>query len=178
MLLLNGALALIQVIGAPLVAAYYRQPMITEMLRVQALLYLATPFIAVPYALLAREMDFRKQAKVNLTSSLASAGTALGGALAWAAWVGAASGRSGVSWTDVGFEIQGDTAVAVTYDVTKDPGDTAVCSLRALDRNKTAIGVARVTVGPSSSRTTRTSARSSSPARSSAPGAWKSPPST
>ena len=82
LLLINGGLALVQLIGAPLAAAYYRQPIVTDMLRVQALLYLTTPFIALPYALLAREMDFRKQAKVNIASSIASASTALGGALA------------------------------------------------------------------------------------------------
>jgi O-antigen/teichoic acid export membrane protein len=87
MLLLNSGLALLQIVGAPIIAAYYRQPLVAEMLRVQALLYLATPFIGVPYALLAREMDFRKQAKVNLISSLVGAGTALGGALAgWGVW--------------------------------------------------------------------------------------------
>jgi O-antigen/teichoic acid export membrane protein len=82
LLLVNGALAAVQIAGAPLAAAYYRQPLVTDMLRVQALLYVTTPFIAIPYALLAREMDFRKQAKVNISSSVASASTALGGALA------------------------------------------------------------------------------------------------
>ena len=43
------------------------------MLRVQALLYLATPFIALPYALLARAMDFTKQAQANMVSSVAGA---------------------------------------------------------------------------------------------------------
>ncbi len=48
----------------------------------QALFYLTTPFIALPYALLSRTMDFRGQAKVNIIASLASASAALGGALA------------------------------------------------------------------------------------------------
>ncbi|TPG41028.1 lipopolysaccharide biosynthesis protein [Sphingomonas koreensis] len=87
LLLLNLGLAAIQIVAAPLAAAYYRQPLVTDMLRIQALLYIATPFIAVPYALLARELDFRKQAKVNFVSSIASAATALGGALAgWGVW--------------------------------------------------------------------------------------------
>ncbi|NIJ22458.1 O-antigen/teichoic acid export membrane protein [Sphingomonas naasensis] len=80
LILLNGALAALQLACAPLVAAYYRQPMVAELLRVQALLYLATPFIALPYALLSREMDFRKQAKVNFVSGIAGALTALAGA--------------------------------------------------------------------------------------------------
>ena len=82
LILLNGGLAFLQVALAPLAAVYYRQPMVADLLRVQALLYLFTPFIALPYALLAREMDFRKQAKVNLASSVLSAAAALGGALA------------------------------------------------------------------------------------------------
>jgi O-antigen/teichoic acid export membrane protein len=51
------------------------------MLRVQTLLYLATPFIALPSALLARGLDFRNQAKANLVSAFVAAGTALGCAL-------------------------------------------------------------------------------------------------
>ncbi len=36
----------------------------------------------------------------------------------------------------------------VTYDIGKDPAATAVCSLRALDVHKTAVGIAEVTIGP------------------------------
>jgi O-antigen/teichoic acid export membrane protein len=82
LIVLNGGLALLQLLLAPVAAAYYRQPMVADLLRVQALLYLATPFIALPYALLAREMDFAKQAKVNFISSVLAAAAALGGALA------------------------------------------------------------------------------------------------
>ena len=81
LILLNGALGAAQFFAAPIAAAYYRQPIVADLLRVQALLYLATPFIALPYALLARAMDFRRQAQVNLVSALAGAFTALGGAL-------------------------------------------------------------------------------------------------
>ena len=81
LIVLNLALAIIQVSFAPLGSAYYRQPIVGDMLRVQAVLYLTTPFIALPYALLARSMDFRHQAKANITASIASAVTALGGAL-------------------------------------------------------------------------------------------------
>ena len=87
LLLLNGALAALQFAVAPLVATYYRQDAVATMLRVQCLLYLATPFIALPYALLSRELDFAEQAKVNIVAALAGAGAALGGALAgWGVW--------------------------------------------------------------------------------------------
>ena len=87
LVVLNASLALAQVLLAPVAAAYYRQPLVADLLRVQALLYLATPFIALPYALLSRTMEFRAQATANVAASLAGAGVALGGALAgWGVW--------------------------------------------------------------------------------------------
>ena len=47
---INLALAAVQVCAAPFVAAYYRHPEIAPILRVQALLYLTTPFIAIALA--------------------------------------------------------------------------------------------------------------------------------
>lgn len=82
LLLVNASLAVAQLALAPLAAAYYRQPIIADMLRVQALLYATTPFVALSYALLSREMDFRVQARVNILASIASASTALTCALA------------------------------------------------------------------------------------------------
>ncbi|UIJ46215.1 lipopolysaccharide biosynthesis protein [Sphingomonas cannabina] len=82
LILLNFGLGLVQVALAPLAAAYFRHPQVAELLRVQALLYVTTPFIALPFALLAREMDFRKQATVNIVAAVAGAIAALAGALA------------------------------------------------------------------------------------------------
>lgn len=82
LLVLNAALAAAQLALAPLAARYYGQPIVADMLRVQALLYLTTPFIALPYALLSRSMGFRDQATANIAASVASAAAALGGALA------------------------------------------------------------------------------------------------
>ena len=82
LLLLNALLAAIQFFGAPVAAAYYGQPMVADLLRVQALLFLATPFIALPEVMLGRALDFRRQAIVNLLAAFAGAGTALGCALA------------------------------------------------------------------------------------------------
>lgn len=81
LILLNLTLGAIQFAAAPAAAAYYRQPQVADLLRVQALLYIATPFIALPQALLSREMDFRKQALVNFVSAMAGAIVALAGAL-------------------------------------------------------------------------------------------------
>lgn len=82
LVLLNFSLGALQFLLAPLAAAYYRQEIVADLMRVQALLYLTTPFIALPYALLSRAMDFRLQARVNIIASLASASAALGGAIA------------------------------------------------------------------------------------------------
>src|SRR6202161_3114034 len=61
--------------------------MVGALLRVQALLYVATPFIALPQALLSRRIDFRAQALVALASAVLSAATALACARAgWGVW--------------------------------------------------------------------------------------------
>lgn len=77
----NILLAAVQFLGAPYAAAYYEQPLVADMLRVQALIFLTTPFIALPSALLARELQFRSQALVNLACAITSAAVAL--TLAW-----------------------------------------------------------------------------------------------
>lgn len=87
LILMNVGLALAQVALAPFAAAYFRQPQVAELLRVQALLYLATPFIALPSALLSRRLDFRRQAQVHLLGAAAGAVTALLCASAgWGVW--------------------------------------------------------------------------------------------
>lgn len=87
LVLFNGALAAIQVLVAPLVAQYYHQPQVADLLRVQALIYLTNPFFALGYTVLNRAMDFRRQAQVNIVGALVGAVTALGGALAgWGVW--------------------------------------------------------------------------------------------
>ena len=82
LIVINAGLALVQLCIAPLAAGYYRQPEVAELLRLQALIFLATPFIALPEVLLIRRMDFRRHAFVNLTATAISAAVALGSALA------------------------------------------------------------------------------------------------
>ncbi len=87
LLLMNGALAVIQFAAAPLAAAYFRQPLVADLLRIQAILYLSTPFIALANALLSRNMDFKREAKVSLAAAVLGALTALGCAMAgWGVW--------------------------------------------------------------------------------------------
>ena len=66
----NAILASAQLLSAPLAARYYGQPMVADMLRIQALVFLATPFIALPSALLARGLHFRSQALERFSISL------------------------------------------------------------------------------------------------------------
>jgi len=82
LILVNGALAATQYALAPWAAEYYGQPMVEHLLRVQVLLFLSVPFVAIPEVLLMRELDFRKPALVNVVAALISAGVALACALA------------------------------------------------------------------------------------------------
>lgn len=77
LILLSFGLAAAQLLLAPLAAAYFREPAVATLLRVQVLLHFTTPFIALPFALLSRELDYRKQALANLAASIAAAATAL-----------------------------------------------------------------------------------------------------
>ncbi|MBV9843268.1 MAG: lipopolysaccharide biosynthesis protein [Sphingomonadaceae bacterium] len=79
---LNFGLAAAQFAIAPAAAIYYRAPLVADMLRVQSLLHLTTPFIIMPQALLARRIDFRTQGRVNLVAAALGAVTAP--ACAWA----------------------------------------------------------------------------------------------
>jgi O-antigen/teichoic acid export membrane protein len=77
LLLMNGALAAIQFAAAPLAADYFHQPMVADLLRVQALFYLANPFTALGHALLVRRLEFKRQARIDLVAAALSAVTAL-----------------------------------------------------------------------------------------------------
>lgn len=87
LMLFNFGLAAAQLIAAPFAADYYRQPLVADLLRVQALLYLTTPFIVLAYTILSRAMDFKRQAQVNVASAVLAAIAAIAGALAgWGVW--------------------------------------------------------------------------------------------
>lgn len=84
LIIANVLLASIQFLFAPYAAAYFDEPIVADLLRVQAAIFLTIPFIAMPSEWLARGLEFRKQAKANMGSALVGAFTALG--LAWAGW--------------------------------------------------------------------------------------------
>ena len=82
LILVNLALAATQFALAPVVADYYGQPLIEQLLHVQVLLFLSVPFVAIPEVLLMRDLDFKRPAMVNVIAALISAGVALSCALA------------------------------------------------------------------------------------------------
>ena len=77
LILMNGALAAAQWLAAPYAAQYFHQPMVADLLRVQALFFLANPFTALGHALLVRRLDFKRQARIDLAAAALSAVTAL-----------------------------------------------------------------------------------------------------
>jgi O-antigen/teichoic acid export membrane protein len=81
LLMMNTILGVTQFLMAPVAARYFGQPMVAEMLRIQSLLYITTPFIALPSALLARNIAFRQQGLASMVGAVSGAITAL--ALAW-----------------------------------------------------------------------------------------------
>ena len=66
----NVTLAAVQFLSAPLAARYFEEPMVAHLLRVQAVIFLTIPFIALPSEWLARRLEFRKQGKVNLLAAV------------------------------------------------------------------------------------------------------------
>jgi O-antigen/teichoic acid export membrane protein len=76
LIMMNVAMAALQFAAAPVAASYFHQPGLVAILRVQCLLHLTTPFIIVPQALLARDIDFRTQGRANLGAALVGAITA------------------------------------------------------------------------------------------------------
>jgi len=73
-----------QFLFAPYAAAYFGEPLVEHMLRIQAVIFLTVPFTALPSELLARRLEFRRQGQVNMGAAVIGAVVAL--ALAWLGW--------------------------------------------------------------------------------------------
>lgn len=82
LILMNGGLGLAQWIAAPFAAEYFHQPMVADLLRVQAIFYIANPFNALGHALLMRRLEFKRQARITLIAAMLSAVTAIACAFA------------------------------------------------------------------------------------------------
>jgi O-antigen/teichoic acid export membrane protein len=77
-------LASAQFLFAPYAASYFEEPVVADMLRLQAIIFLTIPFSALPGEWLARQLNFRKQGQVNMASAIVGASVAL--VLAWLGW--------------------------------------------------------------------------------------------
>jgi hypothetical protein len=78
-------------------------------------------------------------------------------ALTWAAWAAVAFTRSSLSWQDSGVEVQGTSAVQVSFVVRAAPGTHVVCAVRATDDAGAVVGWLDVPiVAPGSGRANAT----------------------
>lgn len=81
---------------SPLVADFYRQPVLTHMLRLQSLSLVISSFCIVQGALMSRQMMFRETARIGLASTVASGVTGLAMAvLGFGVWSLLGSGIAG-----------------------------------------------------------------------------------
>ena len=69
LILMNGGLASPSGSRRPFAADYFHQPMVADLLRVQAIFYLANPFTALGHALLMRRLEFKRQARITLIAA-------------------------------------------------------------------------------------------------------------
>ena len=69
--------------------------------------------------------------------------------VAWVLWVGLFGPAAGLGSRDLGYVIDGDSAVEVRYEVTVDAGDSASCALQALNSDFGVVGWKVVAIPPS-----------------------------
>lgn len=87
LLLLNVGLASLVAFLAPYSAAYFGEPQVADILRIQMVLFLIVPFMALPEAMLARKLQFRPQAIASMAGAISGAIVALVLAyLGWGVW--------------------------------------------------------------------------------------------
>ncbi len=91
----------------------------------------------------------RRRAAVLGVAVLAAAGIAL------VLWLGLRAAGTPVRWNDVGFAVDGPTAVELTFEVITDPGTSVDCRVHALSESYAEVGVRTVQVGPAQARTQR-----------------------
>lgn len=82
-------------------------------------------------------------------AALAVAGVAL------VLWIGLGAAATPVRWEDVGYRVDGSSAVEVTFDVIMEPGSTATCRVQALSQSHAEVGVQTVDIGAARERTQR-----------------------
>jgi teichuronic acid exporter len=74
-LAMNTILFTLLLVAAPWIAAYFREPQVTPLVRALAFQFLIMSFIVVPQSMLERALDFKRQSIVFLAASLAASVT-------------------------------------------------------------------------------------------------------
>lgn len=99
--------------------------------------------------------DVRPRPRLSVGARIATI-VALTAGVALAAWFTVVdTQRDPVTFTDVGFSVQGPEAVDVTFDVSMPPGDEAVCTVTALSPSFAEVGAVDVEIPAADARTTR-----------------------
>lgn len=80
-IIIDVALFLVQFSVAPIIATFYSEPRLVDIIRVLATSFLLTIFTTIPTALLTRQLDFKKQSLVDFCSTIIGSITTL--LLAW-----------------------------------------------------------------------------------------------
>ncbi|MCB2177350.1 MAG: DUF4307 domain-containing protein [Actinomycetales bacterium] len=79
--------------------------------------------------------------------TVAAIGTGAALGVAFVVWLGLINASPPVSWKDVGFSVDGDASVEVTFDVMRsDPSIPAQCRIQALNRYYAQVGVVTVDI--------------------------------
>lgn len=87
-LIVNGALCVLLLAGAPLIASYFNEPRLVPMLQAMCAVFILMALYALPQSVLMREMEFKARSLIELmatvVSSLTTVTAAFGGAGVWA----------------------------------------------------------------------------------------------
>jgi len=78
----------------------------------------------------------------------------LAAVVVWVIWVGLLGPASSLEARTLGFSLQGDTAVEVSYEITVEPGRTVSCAVEALNTDFGIVGWKVVAI-PAADRSTR-----------------------
>jgi hypothetical protein len=94
-----------------------------------------------------------RQRRTRLIAILAGLGV-LVVVTAWVLWVGLLGPSASLGSRDLGYQLDGDSAIEVRYEVTMDAGQTASCALEALNSDFGIVGWKVVDI-PASQKGTR-----------------------
>jgi len=94
-----------------------------------------------------------RRRRTRLIAIIAAAGV-LVTVVAWVLWAGLFGAAAGLDHRDLGYVIDGDSAIEVRYEVTMDAGQTASCAVEALNSDFEIVGWKLVDI-PASDRGTR-----------------------